>query len=117
MNGRDRKSSLKALFGEPLVPPVDMKSSLTAVNRDAATEGNPSSEATPPVRAASGAVKAMGLSLSSITREAEEAKLLRQALEAGERVVSLDTGLVDASFISDRLSDEERDDPDFLALV
>jgi ParB family chromosome partitioning protein len=117
MNSRDRKSSLKALFGEPLAPAPETKSLLTAVNSDAAGEGALPSDAAPPARAASGAVKAMGLSLSSITREAEEAKLLRQALEAGERVVSLDPVLVDASFVSDRLSEEERDDPDFLALV
>jgi ParB family chromosome partitioning protein len=117
MNSRDRKSSLKALFGEPLVPAPETKSLLTAVNKGSEGEGGSQADAAPPPRAASGAVKAMGLSLSSITREAEEAKLLRQALEAGERVVSLETDLVDASFISDRLSDEERDDPDFLTLV
>ena len=117
MNSRDRKSSLKALFGEPLTPTTDPASALTAVNKGAAGEGNPSVDVVQPMRAASGAVKAMGLSLSSIAREAEEAKLLRQAIEAGDHVVALDTSLIDASFISDRLSDEERDDPDFLALV
>jgi ParB family chromosome partitioning protein len=117
MNSRDRKSSLKALFGEPLVAAPETKSLLTAVNKDAAGDGSPSAEPAAPARATSGAVKAMGLSLSSITREAEEAKLLRQAMEAGERVVALEAGLVDASFVSDRLSDEDRDDPDFLALV
>jgi ParB family chromosome partitioning protein len=117
MNSRDRKSSLKALFGEPLVPAPETKSMLTAVNKDGTDVEDDAHEPAQPARAASGAVKAMGLSLSSITREAEEAKLLRQAIEAGERVIALDTALVEASFISDRLSEEERDDPDFMALV
>lgn len=106
MASRDRKNSIKALFGGDIVP--------------AGTEGAPETKSMPPAgeqRAASGAVKAMGLTLSSITREAEEARALRQALQEGERIVSLDTGRIEASFVSDRLSDDERDDPDFLALV
>jgi ParB family chromosome partitioning protein len=109
MNSRDRKQSLKALFGETIAAPETK--SLTAVNTPGDT--NPP----PPARSTSGAVKAMGLSLSSITREAEEARVLRQALEEGERVVSLDAALVASSFVSDRLEDEDRDDEDFLALV
>jgi len=106
MASRDRKNSIKALFGGDIVP--------------AGTEGAPETKSMPPAgeqRAASGAVKAMGLTLSSITREAEEARALRQALQEGERIVSLDTSRIEASFVSDRLSDDERDDPDFLALV
>lgn len=110
MAGRDRKNSIKALFGGDIVP--------AGGERAPETKSLPAAEpgGTPP-RASSGAVKAMGLTLSSITREAEEARALRQALEEGERIVSLDTGRIDVSFVSDRLSDEERDDPDFLALV
>ena len=116
MTGRDRKNSLKALFGDAGLPGPD--SQLTAVNNPSAAPETKSGGDTNSVpRAASGAVKAMGLSLSSITREAEEARVLRQALEHGERVVSLDTALVSGSFVSDRLSEEERDDGDFLALV
>lgn len=107
MAGRDRKNSIKALFGGDILP--------------AGGEVAPETKSMPtggePPRAASGAVKAMGLTLSSITREAEEARALRQALQEGERIVALDTDRIDASFVSDRLSDEERDDPDFLALV
>jgi ParB family transcriptional regulator, chromosome partitioning protein len=110
--GRDRKNSIKALFGGDIVPAAGgerapEETSIPAVHDPLAT----------PARASSGAVKAMGLSLSSITREAEEARALRQALEDGERIVELDTGKIDVSFVSDRLSDEERDDPDFLLLV
>lgn len=110
MAGRDRKNSIKALFGGDILP---------------TTEGAPETKSMPvqpdqasaPVRASSGAVKAMGLTLTSITRDAEEARVLRQALQDGERIVSLDTDRIDVSFVSDRLSDEERDDPDFLTLV
>lgn len=116
MTGRDRKNSLKALFGDAVLPGAD--SQLTAVNSPgAAPETKSAGEGAGAPRAASGAVKAMGLSLSSITREAEEARALRQALELGERVVSLDTAMISSSFVSDRLTEEERDDEDFLALV
>ncbi|OHV79623.1 plasmid partitioning protein RepB [Ensifer sp. LCM 4579] len=116
MAGNNRKNELRALFlgGAPASPqaagePSAESAELTPVNR--------STLAPNPPRAASGAVKAMGLSLGSITREAEEARALREALTAGERVVSLDPALVEASFIEDRLTDGEVDDPDFLALV
>ena len=110
MTGRDRKKSIKALFGGDILP--------AGAERAPETKSLPVAE-TPatPGRTSSGAVKAMGLTLSSITREAEEARALRQALEVGDRVVSLETDRIDASFVRDRLTDEERDDPDFLALV
>lgn len=124
MIGKNRKSELRALFLDP-APGAKADSTDAAVERgmstqvpaergtDAATESH-----SPPVaRAASGAIKAMGLTLSSITRDAEEVRTLRQALEAGEHVISLDTALIDASFVSDRLSHQEQDDPDFLTLV
>ncbi|WP_439617356.1 plasmid partitioning protein RepB [Shinella sp.] len=106
MTGRDRKNSIKALFGGDILPAGD-----------AAPETKSLPAAGEPGRTSSGAVKAMGLTLSSITREAEEARALRQALEEGERIVALDTDRIEASFVNDRLSDEERDDADFLALV
>ncbi|MDX3975266.1 plasmid partitioning protein RepB [Shinella sp.] len=106
MTGRDRKNSIKALFGGDILPAGE-----------AAPETKSLPTAGEPGRTSSGAVKAMGLTLSSITREAEEARALRQALEEGERIVALDTDRIEASFVNDRLSDEERDDPDFLALV
>ncbi len=110
MAGRDRKNSIKALFGGDIVPTGEAAPETKSVP----TANEP---AAAPVRASSGAVKAMGLTLTSITREAEEARALRQALQDGERIVSLDTDKIDVSFINDRLSDEERDDPDFLSLV
>ncbi|WP_439629568.1 plasmid partitioning protein RepB [Shinella sp.] len=106
MTGRDRKNSIKALFGGDILPAGEV-----------APETKSLPAAGEPGRTSSGAVKAMGLTLSSITREAEEARALRQALEEGERIVALDTDRIEASFVNDRLSDEDRDDADFLALV
>jgi ParB family chromosome partitioning protein len=117
MAGRDRKNSLKALFGDAVTPSGDVNNLSTAINPEGASQTPPVEQAAPPPRAASGAIKAMGLSLTNITREAEEARVLRQALEEGERIVSLDTEKLSGSFVSDRLSEEERDDPDFLQLV
>ena len=120
MSGRDRKSSLKALFGEPLAPssapaqtpmPAPETKSMP-VDVPAAPSPSPS-----PARATSGAVKAMGLSLSTIAREAEEAKALRQALEEGERVLELETGTIDVSFVRDRLTEGDHNDPEFSILV
>ncbi|RVH79779.1 plasmid partitioning protein RepB, partial [Sinorhizobium meliloti] len=116
MAGNNRKNELRALFSagapaaDPQTPAETASGELTPVNaRPAAPLDAP--------RAASGAVKAMGLSLGSITREAEEARVLREALTQGERVVSLDPALVESSFVEDRLTDGEIDDADFLALV
>ena len=116
MNSRDRKNSIKALFGDSLMAAPETKSELTAGNSEAGEASSPGSEASPP-RVTSGAVKAMGLTLNSITREAEEARVLRQAIEAGEHILALDPATIESSFVSDRLSEEERDDADFLALV
>ncbi|HUJ83954.1 MAG TPA: plasmid partitioning protein RepB, partial [Candidatus Acidoferrales bacterium] len=55
----------------------------------------------------SGSLKAMGLSLKSLSEEADEARALKAQLAAGERVVNLDPNLVDPSFIRDRLGEPE----------
>ncbi|MGG7517808.1 plasmid partitioning protein RepB [Allorhizobium undicola] len=112
MIGKNRKSELRALFADPSSTPQ-----VAEPKADGGVGPGEPAEPQPSSRTASGAIKAMGLSLSSITREAEEARALRQALEDGERVIALPTDKIDASFISDRLSDQERDDPDFLALM
>ena len=139
MTGRDRKKSIKALFGDAIVPTQPSpQASAPAVQpvavqrapevKSAGIQPLPAKPATPvatpqtdvsvsPSRAASGAVKAMGLSLNTIAREAEEARHLRQALEEGERVMSLPTGRIEVSFVSDRLSAGEIDDPQFAELV
>lgn len=139
MTGRDRKNSIKALFGDAIIPPAAANpvagappaaSSLQrapevksiAVPAPATKPSTPVAPANAdagvsPLRAASGAVKAMGLSLNTIAREAEEVRHLRQALEEGERVLSLPTNRIEASFVSDRLTAGEVDDPQFAELV
>lgn len=65
-----------------------------------------------PQRAASGAVKAMGLSLGSLQRELDEVRE-----QAGERILDIDPQLIDASPYADRLSDGADGDEDFVALI
>ena len=123
----NRKDALRSLFAGGPLKPADLQplahnvaehSSPTAQPHDAPlTAVNPSTDKPSPPRSASGAVKAMGLSLSAMTREAEEARHLRQALAEGERVVLLEPSLIDGSFVTDRLADGESGDPDFEALV
>lgn len=105
---QNRKDQLKALFGT-----VD-----PAPAAPAAAEPVKAVEAEAPARprSASGAVKAMGLSLGGLSREIEEARRLKESLDTAERVVQVDTGLIEASFVADRL-DHGDHDADFEALV
>lgn len=120
MSGRDRKNNLKALFS---AGPIYAAAPETKAMGFAEGEPSPFEEAPasyPPSeagRTASGAVKAMGISLNAITQEAEEARALRAALDKGDRVVSLDPERIAASFIADRMTGEEEDDADFAALL
>ncbi|MEI2297397.1 plasmid partitioning protein RepB [Ensifer sp. MJa1] len=117
----NRKNELRALFSGNVAPaasaPEGGGKAPAAINAQPAKPVAINAPAADVPRAASGAIKAMGLSLGSITREAEEARALREALHQGERVVELDPDLIDASFIGDRLTDGETDDPEFLALA
>jgi ParB family chromosome partitioning protein len=115
----NRKNELRALFSGNVAPGVPVADAGETAPPAAAPQSvKPVAANTAEVpRAASGAIKAMGLSLGSITREAEEARALREALHQGERVVELDPDLIDASFVGDRLTDGEIDDPEFLALA
>lgn len=116
MVGNSRKNELKALFGGSLpvtaTPPVapEVKSA-TPVTPVVNTEANA------PARSASGAVRAMGLSLGSMSREADEARALRQAMNDGEHIVSIDPAQIDASFVEDRLTLAGIDDEDFIVLL
>ncbi|WP_104668599.1 plasmid partitioning protein RepB [Ensifer adhaerens] len=117
----NRKNELRALFSGNVAPTApaaeaDDKAPAATGVQPVKPVVVPAAQADVP-RAASGAIKAMGLSLGSITREAEEARALREALHQGERVVELDPDLIDASFVGDRLTDGETDDPEFLALA
>jgi ParB family chromosome partitioning protein len=84
-----RRDQLKAMMAPITAPPT------------------PSEErsARPPVT--SGSLKAMGLSLKSLSDEADEAQVLRAQLASGAHIVELDPNLVDPSFIRDRLDDVE----------
>jgi ParB family transcriptional regulator, chromosome partitioning protein len=85
--------------------------------REMLTTGRPSEGSVPdqpPKRVPSGAVKAMNLGLQRLSKEAEDAKVLRAQIERGERVLDLDPGLVDSSFVADRIAGAS--DPDFEAL-
>ncbi|PYE32166.1 MULTISPECIES: plasmid partitioning protein RepB [unclassified Rhizobium] len=135
MMAGNRKSELKALFGGGLSPAdvvraaeaqkpgpsegpaPEQKSAENPTNPG--TPGTPGEGVplTPHTRSASGAVKVMGLSLNAITREAEEARALRQALSEGEHVVGIDPARIEASFVEDRLVIDGPADEDFEALV
>lgn len=115
-----RKDHLKALFGGgpaegdavPSPRPAPLQAQPAPETKSAPKPGGGE-----PPRSASGAVKAMGLSLSSMTREVEDARALKESLARGERVVEIDPGLVDPSLVRDRLSREDEGDEDFSALV
>jgi len=117
MSGLNRKDQLKALFGmdQPVQPAPASQPQPAAPAPSSAPQSQ--SQPAPAPRSASGAVKAMGLSLGGLSRELEDARKLKESLEAGERIVEIDPKLVDASFITDRLSFEARHDPEFAALV
>lgn len=113
----NRKNELKALFGGGLTP-AEPEGALEkkSVSENEAKPG-PASEASLPARSASGAVKAMGLSLGAMTREVEEARVLRQSVSEGERIVNISPEKIEASFIEDRLRLDDRDDEDFASLI
>jgi len=111
----NRKNELRALFSGNVAPAApaaeaDDKAPAAPSVQPAKPVVVPAAQADVP-RAASGAIKAMGLSLGSITREAEEARALREALHQGERVVELDPELIDASFVADSIRDSGQQSP------
>lgn len=122
MNSSSRKNQLKALFGAPLpaatesqAPEVSVSSSQTEA--PASVPEKAADQLIRPSASRSGAVKAMGLSLADMSRELESAKQLSESLAKGDQVVELDASLIDGSFVEDRLTRQETDDPEFLALV
>ncbi|MBX8783211.1 plasmid partitioning protein RepB [Ochrobactrum sp. GRS2] len=122
MNSSSRKNQLKALFGAPLpaatesqAPKVSVSSSQTEA--PASVPEKAPDQLIRPSASRSGAVKAMGLSLADMSRELESAKQLSESLAKGDQVVELDASLIDGSFVEDRLTRQETDDPEFLALV
>lgn len=87
-----RRDQLKAMMAPITVPPAPSKERSVR----------------PPVT--SGSLKAMGLSLKSLSDDADEAHALRAQLAAGAKVVELDPNLVEPSFIRDRLDEVEGED-------
>ena len=69
----------------------------------------------PKQRTGAGSVKAVSSSLRLLNADAQRGRILQQQIAEGSRVVELDPGLLDHSFISDRIS--AAGDPDFDALV
>ena len=83
-----RKDQLKSFFG--------MENSAPAPS-PVQPVGAPMTSAREPVqpkRSSAGAVKAMGLSLGSLSDEVEQARKLREALSHAEQVVEIDTCLL-----------------------
>ncbi|CAN7730199.1 plasmid partitioning protein RepB [Phyllobacterium sp. LjRoot231] len=112
MADKNRRDQLKALFETvETIPTPEQKPAELAPTRQSA-----SVEPLKP-RAASGAIKAMGLSLGGISREIEDARRLKESFEGSERVVDLDPALVESSFIEDRLSHDSGSDESFEELV
>ncbi|MCP3477956.1 plasmid partitioning protein RepB (plasmid) [Bradyrhizobium sp. CCGUVB1N3] len=87
-----RRDQLKAMMAPITAPPA------------------PSEERSSRPNVSSGSLKAMGLSLKSLSDDADEAQALRAQLASGAQVVELDPNLVDPSFIRDRLDAVEGDD-------
>lgn len=132
-----RKNDLRALLlgGAPAEAAPEVKSAPRVRSTDPEAEP-PARE--PTGRVASGAVRAMGLSLGNIRREAEdsaraleeksaELDALRADMAAGGAILDLDPDRIEASFAADRLGGAGEgadagetlapDDPDFTAFV
>ncbi len=79
-----------------------LKAMMTPINEGSQTEHRLAKPAQK-----SGSLKAMGLSLQSLSDDADEAQALREKLASGEHVIDIDPDLIDASFIRDRLDDTD----------
>ncbi len=112
MADKNRRDQLRALFGtvEAIPAPEQTPAETPPTQHDTSVE---------PLkpRTASGAVKAMGLSLGGISREIEDARRLKESFEGTERVVDIEPALIESSFIEDRLSHAAGLDESFEELV
>ncbi len=114
MAGQNRKDQLKVLFQaveRPAAAEETAKVPAPGEGRADPLSLQPTAS-TPEMRgrAASGAVKAMGLSLGGLSREIEDARRLKESLGAADRVVEIEPGLIDTSFVTDRLGQDESDE-------
>ena len=71
------------------------------LNQGASSNAGPAPEMLQPI--ASGALRAMSLSLERMSSEADEAQGLKSKIATGDHVVDLDPEQIDASFIKDRI--------------
>ncbi len=109
-----RRDSLRALFagedpqaeaGQNAEAAPETKALVPAFVRPQAPPQFPSPAPMPAQqpRAASGALKAMGLELDGLRQSAGEAEALRAQLQGGGVVVEIDAALVDEAFVRDRM--------------
>lgn len=82
-----------------------LKAMMTPINEASQTEHRLAKPAQK-----SGSLKAMGLSLQSLSDDADEAQALREKLASGEHVIDIEPSLIDVSFIRDRLDDVDTAD-------
>ncbi|WP_018260178.1 plasmid partitioning protein RepB [Methylobacterium sp. WSM2598] len=117
-----RKSNLDALFAaKPVHKPVHLPAPLPAPSPEPdgfaaanqTPDGTEFAAANPPAapRRRSGAIGAMSQTLRGLAAQADAAA----SLEAGSAVVEIEPGLIDASFIADRVADPT--DPSLASLV
>lgn len=111
-----RKDRLRSLFAGEAETPGEQTQGENAQGEVTPVDVPVTAEAAPR-RSTSGAVKAMGLSLGSLSEEVQEARRLREALAAGEAIIELDTAMLERSPFVDRFSEGARNDEDFATLL
>lgn len=111
-----RKNTLADLMKAAPDPvrPAKAGASATSGNSVTAASSGASSFGAP---VASGALRAMGVSLERLSADAGKARDLEAMIAAGDRVVELDPSLVDGSFVRDRIDANESADASFDSLA
>src|SRR5690349_10072855 len=99
----NRKETLRALLINPQPAPPPAGAPVAPAPEASGAPATPPGAPAPP-RAGSGAVRAMGLSLQKLSAEAGDARALRAQLASGAHAVDLAPGLIEPSFVADRLS-------------
>lgn len=102
-----RKDQLKSLFG------MDNAAQAPSPAQSSRDSSSDTQEQALPKRSSAGAVKAMGLSLGSLSDEVEEARRLREALSHAEQVIDIDPSRIEPSPFADRLAGSSEGDEAF----
>lgn len=84
---------------------------LTTVNEQPSGESSDNRRPSQPTLGSRGAVGAMSRSLEMLSAERDAAKALTEQLTTGQAVVEIDTGLIDASIVPDRLTGVDEKHP------